>query len=86
LAFSDFEGAFVPPFSLTAAPSAGFCNPSHLLGSTQIAEASLQHCTQQDMIHKSIFHPDDSLPDIFFCKTAQLKEAAQGAAKIPLFD
>lgn len=66
LAFLGFESPFVAPFPLTIAPSAGFYNSSPVMGSTQIAEASLQHCTQQDMIHKSVFHPGDSLPDIFF--------------------
>lgn len=66
LAFLGFESPFVAPFPLTIAPSAGFYNSSPVMGSTQIAAASLQHCTQQDMIHKSVFHPGDSLPDIFF--------------------
>lgn len=43
-------------------------------------EGSLQHCPQQDMIHKSVFHPGDSLSDIFFfCKTAQLKEVIKNS-------
>ena len=29
------------PFSLPTAPSAGFCDPSHLMGSTQIANGRL---------------------------------------------
>lgn len=35
-------------------------------------EAALQHCTQQDMIHKSVFHPGNWLPDFFLLNsTAQ---------------
>jgi hypothetical protein len=75
-----FEGPFVAPLSLTTAPSAGFHHSSPGVGSTQIAEASLEHCTQQDTIHKSGFPPGDSLPDIyFFCKTAQLKEVIRNS-------
>lgn len=70
------------PFPLTIAPSAGFYNSSPVMESTQIAEASLQHCTQQDMIHKSVFHPGDSLPDIFFPVKQPSSRKSSGIQKL----
>lgn len=70
---------FVRPFSLPTAPSAGLWSITSDGIDPMQNGGLLQHCTQRDMIHKSVFHPGDSLSDIFFCKTAQLKEVIKNS-------
>lgn len=81
LACLGFEGPLVSPFSLTTAPSAGVYNSSPVMGSTQIENRGLPGTLHPaGLIHKSVFHPGDSLPDrFFFCKTAQLKEVIRNS-------